>query len=336
MVGKKVLALLCSSLIATSLIGCSGSTNETSGESEQSNLTKIGITQIVEHPALDSSREGFLAALKDNGYEENKNIKVDFQNAQGDMPITQTIAKKFVDDKVDMIFAISTPSAQAAYNVTKEIPILITAVTDPVAAELVASLKNSGNNITGTSDATPMDKQFQFIKDELPNVKKIGIMYNTSESNSEIQVEKAKSYAKDLGFEIVAQGITSVNDVPQTLNSMINKIDALYIPTDNMVASSMPIIAKTCFDNETPIIGAEKAHVEAGAIVSVGIDYYQLGYETGLKAVKVIEGTSPNDIPVSFQEETSININTDALKKLNISFSEDIMSNASEITGGVQ
>lgn len=336
MVGKKILALLCSSLLATSLIGCSGSTNEPSGESEQNNITKIGITQIVEHPALDSSREGFLAALKDNGYEENKNIEVDFQNAQGDMPTTQTIAKKFVDDKVDMIFAISTPSAQAAYNATKEIPILITAVTDPVAAELVGSLETSGNNVTGTSDATPIDKQFQFIKDELPNVKTIGIMYNTSESNSEIQVQKAENLAKDLGLEIMAQGITSVNDVPQTLNSMINKIDALYIPTDNMVASSMPIIAKTCFDNKKPIIGAEKAHVEAGAIVSVGIDYYQLGYETGLKAVKIIEGTSPKDIPVSFQEETSIDINTDALKKLNISFSEDIMSKASEITGGVQ
>jgi putative ABC transport system substrate-binding protein len=336
MVGKKILAVVCSSLITIGLIGCSNSTNKTSNEPEQSKITKIGITQIVEHPALDSAREGFIAALKDNGYEEGKNIEFDLQNAQGDMPTAQTIAKKFVDDKVDMIFAISTPSAQAVYNATKEIPILITAVTDPVAAELVASLEESGNNVTGTSDATPVEKQLQFVKEQLPDVKTIGIMYNTSESNSEIQVQMAEEVAKNLGLEIIVQGITSVNDIPQTLESMIDKIDAIYIPTDNMVVSSMPIVSKICFDNNKPIIGSEISQVESGAIVAVGIDYYQLGYETGLKAVKVIEGTSTKDIPVSFQEETSIGINTDALKKLNITFSEDIMTKASEITGGVQ
>ncbi len=337
MVGKKILGLVTSALLITSLVGCGNSNTigSNSEEGENTKFTKIGITQIVEHPALDSSREGFLAALKDNGYEEDKNIKVDFQNAQGDMPTTQTIAQKFVDDKVDMIFAISTPSAQAAYNATKEIPILITAVTDPVAAELVASLDSPKTNVTGTSDATPIDKQLQFIVDELPNVKKVGIMYNTSESNSEIQVNQAKEAASKLDLEIVTQGVTSVNDIPQTLNSMIDNIDAIYIPTDNMIASSMPIITSTCFDKNIPVIASESGQVDSGAIVAVGIDYYQLGYETGLKAVEVIEGKATKDIPVTFQEETSVTVNQDALDKLEITLSENIMSKAEVITGGV-
>ncbi|GAA0177189.1 ABC transporter substrate-binding protein [Clostridium sediminicola] len=336
MVGKKVLALLCSSLLVTSLIGCSGTTNEPSGGSEEKEVIEIGVTQIVEHPALDASREGFVAALKENGYEEGKNVEYDFQNAQGDMPTTQTIAKKFVDDKVDMIYAISTPSAQAAFNATKEIPIVITAVTDPVGAGLVESLESPGGNVTGKSGASPMDKQFQFIKDELPNIKTIGIMYNTSESNSEVQVKRAIELSKELGIEIIQQGITSVNDIPQTLNSILDKIDALYVQTDNMIVSSMPIVSKICFENNKPIIGSESSHVANGAIIAIGIDYFQLGHEAGMKAVEVLEGKMPKDIPVTTQKESSIHINTDALEKLNIEFSEEIMNKATKITGGIQ
>ncbi|MDV3429074.1 MAG: ABC transporter substrate-binding protein [Bacillota bacterium] len=332
MVGKKVKVLMSAFLAAALLGGCASS--KTGNSSEK--VFKIGITQIVEHSALDSARKGFIQALKENGYEDGKNLKIDFQNAQGDMPTTQTIAQQFVNDKVDMIFAISTPSAQAAYNATKEIPIVITAVTDPVSAGLAKSMDSSGNNVTGTSDATPMEQQFELFMKLYKNTKKVGMIYNTSESNSGIQVEQAKALAAKMGLTIVPQGITSVNDIPQTIDSLLGKIDLLYLPTDNMVASSMPIIVKKCYAASIPVIGSEKGEVEGGALCTVGIDYNKLGYESGLKAVEILKGKAPKDIKISVQENASIIINSDAAKKLNITIPEEIKKGAAIITGGVK
>lgn len=331
MVAKKVKVLMSAFLAAALLGGCASS--KTANSSEK--VFKIGITQIVEHSALDSAREGFIKALKENGYEEGKNLKIDFQNAQGDMPTTQTIAQKFVNDKVDMIFAISTPSAQAAYNATKDIPIVITAVTDPVSAGLAKSMDSSETNVTGTSDATPMDQQFELFMKLYKNTKKVGMIYNTSESNSGIQVEQAKALAAKMGLTLVPQGITSVNDIPQTIDSLLGKIDLLYLPTDNMVASSMPIIVKKCYGASIPVIGAEKGEVEGGALCTVGIDYNKLGYESGLKAVKILKGKAPKDIKISVQENAAIIINSDAAKKLNVAIPDDIKKGAAVITGGV-
>jgi len=331
MVGKKLSIIVATFLVTALFGGCSAS--KTGDSSEK--VFKIGITQIVEHSALDSARKGFIAALKDNGYSEGKNLKIDFQNAQGDMPTTQTIAQKFVNDKVDMIFAISTPSAQAAYNATKEIPIVITAVTDPVSAGLAKSMDSSGNNVTGTSDATPMEQQFNLFLKLYKNAKKIGMIYNTSESNSGIQVEQAKALASKMGLTLVPQGITSVNDIPQTIDSLLGKIDLLYLPTDNMVASSMPIIVKKCYAASIPVIGAEKGEVQGGALCTVGIDYNKLGYESGLKAVEILKGKAPKDIKISVQENAAVIINSDATKKLNIQITEDIKKGAEILTGGV-
>lgn len=332
MVVKKFKGIMACFLAAALLGGCAASKT---GDKNSEKVFKIGITQIVEHSALDSARQGFITALKENGFEEGKNLKIDFQNAQGDMPTTQTIAQKFVNDKVDMIFAISTPSAQAAYNATKEIPIVITAVTDPVSAGLAKSMDSSGNNVTGTSDATPMEQQFNLFLKLYKNAKKIGMIYNTSESNSGIQVEQAKALAAKMGLTLVPQGITSVNDIPQTIDSLIGKIDLLYLPTDNMVASSMPIIVKKCYSSSIPVIGAEKGEVEGGALCTVGIDYNKLGYESGLKAVEILKGKAPKDIKISVQENAAVIINSDAAKKLNIQIPEDIKKGASIITGGV-
>jgi len=332
MVGKK-LSIIVSTFLVTSLLG--GCAASKTGDKSSEKVFKIGITQIVEHSALDAAKEGFITALKENGYIDGKNLKIDFQNAQGDMPTTQTIAQKFVNDKVDMIFAISTPSAQAAYNATKDIPIVITAVTDPVAAGLAKSLDSSGTNVTGTSDATPMDQQFDLFMRLYKNTKKVGMIYNTSESNSGIQVEQAKALAVKMGLTIIPQGITSVNDIPQTVDSLLGKIDLLYLPTDNMVASSMPIIVRKCYAASIPVIGSEKGEVEGGALCTVGIDYNKLGYESGLKAVEILKGKAPKDIKITVQENASVIINGDAAKKLNIEIAENIKKGASIITGGV-
>ncbi|MCY6485161.1 ABC transporter substrate-binding protein [Clostridium aestuarii] len=340
MVGKKI-SILVSGLLLVSVLGGCGNTKASKGKEEaKENIIKIGITQIVEHPALDSAREGFIQALKENNYEEGKNVKIDFQNAQGDMPTTQTIADKFVNDKVDLILAISTPSAQAAYNATLKakcnIPIAITAVTDPVEAGLVNSLENSGTNVTGTSDAAPIDAQFKIINKLVPTAKKIGIIYNTSEVNSEIQVEEAEKFASDFNFKIITQGITSENEIPQALESILSKVDVMYTLKDNMIASAMPIITKECFKKNIPVIGAESAHVKAGALATEGISYHQLGYETGLKAVKILKGTKPSEIPVETQKETSVVINEDAAKKLKIQILEELVLKAEMVTGGVE
>lgn len=337
MVAKKRISFLISFLLAASVLGgCAKSTETSSQKSPKDNkVIKIGITQIVEHPALDAARKGFIDALKYKGYEDGKNIKIDYQNAQGDMPTTQSIAKNFVSQKEDLIVAIATPSAQAAFNATKNIPIVITAVTDPVKAGLAKSLENSGTNVTGTSDNVPIEKQFELLKKLVPNAKKVGILYNTSESNSEIQVEAAKKVAPSFGIEIVTAGLTNVNEVTQALNSLVGKVDVLYIPTDNVVVSSMPIIANECFKKNIPIIGSERGQVTQGALATTGIDYTKLGYQTGLQAAQIIEGKKPSELPITTLKEMQLVVNEDAAKKLNIKIPDDIISKAEKVKGGV-
>lgn len=341
MVEKRISILVCSALVSGILGGCSPSSKTTlAGQKEnQSDLIKIGVTQLVEHQALDLAREGFITALKDKGYEEGKKIKIDFENAQGDIPTTQTIAEKFVNDNVKLIAAITTPSAQAAFNATKRanknIPIVITAVTDPIQAGIAKSLDKSGTNVTGTSNAISIEGQFQLIKRIIPNAKNIGIVYNTSENNSEIQVKQAIEAATNFEFNIVTSGITNTNEIPQALNSILGKIDVLYVPTDNMIASSIATITKQCYIKNIPVFGSESGHVKGGAVATEGIDYFKLGYETGSKAVEVLEGKNPGEIPITKTKEVTTFINKDAVKKLSIKVPEDISSKAEKITGGV-
>jgi putative ABC transport system substrate-binding protein len=337
MVGKKSSVLVALLLAASILGGCSKTQASISNSSQgEKKIVKIGINQIVEHPALDASRKGFIEALKSKGFEEGKNLEIDFQNAQGEPATAQTIAQNFVSKKKDLILAIATPTAQASFNATKSIPILITAVTDPVQAGLVKSLDKPETNVTGTSDNVPIETQFELLKKLVPNGKKVGILYNTSEANSGIQVEAAKKAAPSFGLEIVPTGVTNVNEIPQALDTMLGKIDVLYVPTDNMVVSAIPIISSQCFKKNIPIIGSERGQVEGGALATTGIDYYKLGFQTGLAAVEVLNGKSPKDIPVTTLKDMQLVINTDAAKKLNITIPEDLNSKAEKITGGVK
>lgn len=336
MVGKKLSILISAVLTVSILSGCGRSKAVQSNNSkDNSKVVKIGISQIIEHPALDASRKGFIDALKSKGFEDGKNIKIDFQSAQGDMPTAQTIAQNFVSQGVDLILAVGTPSAQAAYNTTKNIPILITAVTDPVEAGLAKSMDKPDTNVTGTSDDLPIGKQFELLKKLLPNSKKVGILYNTSEKNSEIQVNNARAAAPDFGLEILSAGITNVNEIPQALESLLSKVDTLYIPTDNMVVSALPMVTSQAYKKNIPVMGSEKGHVEGGALATNGIDYYKLGFQTGLMAVDVINGKAPKDIAITKLDELQLVINTDAAKKLNITIPEDIATKAEKITGGV-
>ncbi|MBI6871304.1 ABC transporter substrate-binding protein [Clostridium aciditolerans] len=336
MVGKKLLSCLLGGLVlGTSILtGCSSAASSSTSNSKK--VLNIGISQLVEHPALDSARKGFVDALASKGFKDGEKIKIDFQNAQGDIPTAQTIASNFVSNKKDLILAIATPAAQAAYNSTKEIPILMTAVTDPVKSGLVKSMNKPDTNVTGTSDALPLDKQFELIKKIVPNCKKIGILYNTSEANSELQVKAAKEEAAKMNLEVIATGVTSSNDMPQGLNDLLSKVDVLYTPTDNLVASSMSLISSKCLEKKIPVIGAEKAHVDSGALATEGIDYYKLGFQTGLMAADILDGKKPQDMPVQTLKETKLIINEDTAKKLNIAIPDDLKAKAEIVKGGAK
>ncbi|HBM80078.1 MAG TPA: ABC transporter substrate-binding protein [Clostridiaceae bacterium] len=338
MVAKKSLSILIMILLIISVL-LSGCSKNVSGQSNKSisdkkGKIKIGIMQIIEHEALDAARKGFIDALASKNFKDGENIEIDYQNAQGDAPTAQTIAQNFVSGKKDIILAIATPTAQAAYNATKDIPILITAVTDPVKSGLAKSWDKPGTNVTGTSDAAPVQKQFELLKKLVPNSKKVGVLYNTSETNSELQVNDVKAISPKFGLEVVPVGITSTNDIPQALDSLLSKVDVLYIPTDNMIVSAMPIISARCIEEKMPIIGAEEGTVNKGALATEGIDYYKLGFQTGLVAVDVINGEKPSDIPITTLKDAQLIINEDTASKLGINIPDDLKEGAKIVKGG--
>ena len=336
MVGKRKLAmLLCSVMIGTVLTGC-GSTSSSSSAGSSGKMKNVGVVQLVQHDALDSANKGFIDGLKEKGYEEGKNVTFDQQNAQGEQANAQTICKQFADSNKDLIFAIATPSAQAAYNSTKDIPIVFTAVTDPVSAEIAKDWKSSGTNVTGTSDKVPVDDQVKLMKKLLPDTKTIGVIYNTSETNSVVQVDELKSAAEKEGLAVKEIGVTNVNEINQNLASALGEIDVLYTPTDNTVASAYSLVGKLCLDANKPIIGAEEAVVTKGGLATIGIDYYKLGKEAGYKAAEVLDGKKPSDVEITTLSEMSFTINEDVAKKLNITIPEDIDKDAKKVTGGAQ
>lgn len=326
MVGKKKLALLLSCMVAVGgFVGCSSN----------SDVKQVGISQYVQHGALDAANEGFVEGLKEKGYVDGDNIKLDYKNANGETPTAQTIAQQFTSDKKDLIFAIATQSAQAAYNSTKDIPIVFTAVTDPVEAQIAKEWKSSGNNVTGTSDAVPMDKQLDLLLKIKPNVSTIGVIYNSSESNSEIQVKQLESEAEKLNLKVKRITVTNVNEINQNLTSGIQGIDALYTPTDNTVASAYDIVCNIAIKNNVPILGAEDTVVNKGGLCSIGIDYFKLGKEAGYKAAEILGGKKPSEIEITVLSDMEITINTDVAKKLNLTIPSDIEAKAKKITGGV-
>lgn len=329
MMMKKLLAFGLSLMLLLSLVGCGSAKSGTSsaGNEEQKQL-KIGIVQIVEHPALDSARQGFLETLKKNGYEEGKNLTLDYQNAQGDQSILQSITQKFSSAKLDLVLAIATPSAQAMASASKDIPILITAVTDPVEAKLVNSLDKPGKNVTGTTDMNPIKEQFELMKTLIPTVKKVGVIYNAGEVNSQVQVAIAKKVAADLGLEVVEATVNTSADVLQASQSLIGKVNAIYVPTDNMVVSAAQSVVQVSQKNKIPIISGESSVVDKGALATIGVNYKKLGEQTGEMALRVVNGEKPQDMPIEAQKEFDTVLNQSAIDLFGITVPEDILKKA--------
>ncbi len=300
---------------------------------KDSDVKTIGVLQYMEHGALDAAYEGFIAGLAEEGYIEGENIKIDLKNAHGNLTTAQTIANQYVSDDVDMIFAIATQAVQSAYNATKDIPILMTAVTDPVEAGVVKDWNQSGTNVTGTSDLTPVAKQMELITELVPEAKTVGVIYTTSEVNSEVQVKMAEEAASNLGLQVIRVGVTTVNDIPQAVASVIDKVDAMYAPTDNLIASSMPVLWNACLDKKVPIVAGVDTMVIDGGIATEGIDYYQLGYETGLMAAQVLEGKDPSTMPINTLQNTTLIVNQKNAEAIGLSIPDSILKGA-EIIGG--
>ncbi len=301
-----------------------------SRQKEEEKLT-IGISQIVEHPALDGARKGFVEALAEEGFVEGENIKIIRENAQGEMATARTIAQKFERDGVDMALAIATPCAQATANVLKETPVMITAVTAPDEAGLVKSLEEPGTNVTGTTDMQPIKKQLQMIKDFVPEVKTLGVLYNSGEANSVVQVDRVKKLAPELGLKIEEGTATNSSEVSLAASAIVDKVDAIYLPTDNVMASSVQSILTVTNPKKIPVFGAEPGEVENGALATLGISYFDLGKQTGKMAAKVLNGDDPATMSIQWPENVSLIINKPAFEKIGLSIPEEKLNNADKI-----
>lgn len=316
---KSILTLTLSSALI--LTGCAPAPAAPAAPAPDEKLT-IGLTQIVEHPSLDLIREGILQGLKDNGYVDGEGIIVDYANAQGNMENTQLIAQKFEADKKDLVIAITTPSAQAAKNAVKNSPVLFSAVTDPEGAGLVA------DNITGVSDMTPIDQQLELLQALLPNAKTIGMIYNSSEQNSVVQVKQTEEKAKALGLTVEAVAITNPNELPLALDALLGNVDVLYTHVDNTLATAYGVIIQKAGEKKIPVLGAVEDYVKQGAIATQGIDNYKVGYQTGIMAVRILKGEDVNSIPFETLKETDLILNMKTLADLGITVPEELKAKA--------
>ncbi len=302
---RRILGIVMAMLLGTSLMACgskadnaNSSESKTEASSEASaNAKKVGILQYVQHPALDKANEGFVAALTEAGVD----VAIEQQNAGGEQSAAQTIANKLVNDKKDLILAIATPAAQAVAGVTSDIPVVITAITDPAASGLVESNDAPGGNVTGSSDLTPVADQIELLTKLLPKAKNVGILYCTAEANSKLQADIAMEALKGKGLNGIEYTVSSSNEIQTVVESMVGKVDAIYVPTDNVIAAGMTTVAMIATtEHKIPIIGAEAAHVENGALATYGIDYFEVGKLAGEQAVEILNGKSPADIPIAY------------------------------------
>lgn len=333
---KRVLAGILSLAMMVSLAGCGGTESKeaSSTDAAAEKSYTIGISQFAEHGSLDNCREGFLEGLKEAGIEEGKNLTVEVKNADADMGTASQIAQNFVsDEEVDLICAIATPSAQSAYSAAEEtkIPVVYTAVTNPIAAELATDDKKSVGNVTGTSDVLPVEAQLKMIREILPDAKTIGILYTTSEANSVYTIEEYEKLAGDYGFTIEKKGINTTADISIATEDLLGKVDCMTNLTDNTVVSSLPTILDMANEKKIPVFGSEIEQVKIGCLAAEGIDYINLGKQTGQMAAKILKGEA-NAADMEFEaiEENSLYVNEKVAENLGITVPDTMKDRAVE------
>lgn len=329
LVKKSLLTGMCIALAVGVFTGCGGGKSEKPAANNAKKV-KVGVVQLVEHAALDAANKGFVKGMADNGFKAGTNVEYDQQNAQADQSNLQNIAQRFVNNKVNLICAIATPAAQSVANATKDIPIVGTAITDYAEAKLVKSNAKPETNVTGTTDMNPIDKQLDLVLKIVPKTKTIGVIYNSSEVNSQLQVRILKKLTDAKGIVLKEATISTVNDIQQAAqNLVVANIDAMYVPTDNVVASAMPVLATITNEAKIPIICGEAEMVRNGALATVGIDYYKLGLQTGAMAAKILKGEAkPQTMPIEAQKEMKTTISETNAKKLGVTIPADVLKGA--------
>lgn len=318
MIGKKLL------LAAASLFACA-----TAAHAESK---IVAITAIVEHPALNAVRDGVKEELAKAGFKDGQDIKIVYQTAQGQAATATQIARQFVGMNPAVIVAISTPSTQAVLAATNEIPVVFSAVTDPVGAKLVKTLGTGNGHVTGVSDKLPLAEQLALVKEITPNVKRLGIIYNPGEANSVSSVAEAKELGPKMGLEIIEAPAMKTADVQAATRSLIGRADAAFVPTDNLVVSAMEVAASSAQSGKMPLYAADTSSVARGAIASVGFNYHQVGIETGKQVVRILKGEKPNDMPVVFAKETDLFLNKKSATLTGLTFPEAALKKAVSIT----
>ena len=304
------------------MVGCGGEKKEAASKDK----VTVGIVQIVEHAALDVASKGFVDGMAAKGFKEGQNVVYDRQNAQADQSNLRTIAERFINNKTDLICAIATPAAQVVANATQDIPIVATAVTDYEAAKLVKSNAKPGTNVTGTSDMNLVEAQLDLILKLVPATKTVGVIYNSSEVNSQVQVDLLKGCAKAKGVEIKEATVNNVNDIQQAARSLLGNVQAIYVPTDNVLASAMPALAMVTEEAKLPVVCGEGGMVKSGGVATLGLDYYKLGKQSGEMAADILSGKAkPQDMPIQTQKEFNIIINEENAKKIGLTIPKEIL-----------
>ena len=312
--------------LALGVLGCGGDKKEAPKKAEKVN---VGIVQLVEHAALDAANKGFVEGLASKGYKEGQNITYDRQNAQADQSNLQNIAHRFVNNKVNLICAIATPAAQTVANVTSDIPIVATAVTDYKTAKLVKDNAKPGTNVTGTTDMNPVEQQLDLLLKLVPNAKSVGTIYCSSEVNSQLQIEILKKAAAAKGVTVKEATVSNVNDIQQAARSLVGKVQAIYVPTDNVLASAMPTLVSVTEEAKLPVICGEGGMVKAGGVATLGVDYYKLGFQAGEMAADILGGKSkPADMAIQAQKEFKAMVNVKEAEKIGLKVPEDVLKGA--------
>lgn len=327
---KSVMALILALMLSMGMMGCGGSSEEETAapETADKDIPTIGVIQLVEHPSLNMIYEGTVASLAEQGFVEGETVHIDYQNAQNDPTNQQTICQKFVSSNYDLIIAIATPAAQSAAGRTKDIPIIFSAITDPIGAGLVADLQHPGGNVTGTSDIVSADAIMGLAKEIQPELKTIGVLYNTGETNSVSVVKDFKAYAETNSLEIVEATVTNSSEVQQAVTSLMGRVEALFVPIDNTIASAMPLVAKTAIDSKVPVYVGADSMVQDGGLTTCGIDYAMLGEETGKMAARVLNGENPADMPVAVMDNFQVYLNQQTAEAIEIDIPESVMERA--------
>ncbi|HEY0837860.1 MAG TPA: ABC transporter substrate-binding protein [Azospirillum sp.] len=293
----------------------------------------VAITAIVEHPALDATRDGVIDALKAAGFTPGENLKLDYQSAQGNPATAVQIARQFVGARPDVIVPISTPSAQAVAASTRDIPVVFTAVTDPISAQLVRSMDKPGGNITGVSDMAPVGEHLTLIQEILPNAKRLGVVYNPGEPNSVAMVNVLKEEAGKRGLSVVNAAANKSADVQTAARSLVGKADAIYVPLDNTVVSALEGLLAVGAQAKLPVFSADTDSVVRGAVASVGFDYRQVGRQTGEIVVRILKGEKPGDVPVTLARGTDLYINPKAAAAMGVTIPDAVAKRATRIVG---